>query len=385
MIEPTLFIHWGTAPDQAAPRYADLIAGGLQARPPDRRRVVPLRLRLDPAGGYHVHSPGDGAILAFDPQARFVGRLAVPAAGDVLDFAVGSQGYVVLYDSGGRRALAAIDRTGAARWRRDDLEANVDRIALAASGLWLAASLQPGNLMELDPATGATRRRLPLPHDAIDPVAAPDGMIVAATYLPDLRRRGVLTLDPATGQTAITAAGPELYVTLLGVVGTTAAHELVIHGPTRSDPRMSLYTLGPDAAIRRRVELDAILAPAPDAITAGRFVDGTLVLDGKRPGLPATIALPQAVQSIAPDRLSLIEMTPGRIVFDVRAPDGTTARQALDVATGQTAPLAPPATGGAPALIPGMQPRSTWQVTAAGRVLIPVVSEAGLAIVAIPP
>ena len=383
MTEPTLFIHWGTGPDQATPRYSELVAGGLQARPPNRRRVQPLRLRLDAAGGYHVHSPGDGAILSFDAHTRFVAKVALPAAGDVLDFAVGPLAYLALFDTGGGRALVAVDRAGTASWRRADLDADVDRVVLTQSGLFLSASLQPGSLLELEAATGATRRRHALPHEAIDPVAAPDGVLVAATYLPDLRRRGVLTYDPATGQTAIAAAGPELYATLLGVVGTTAAHELVIHGPTRSDPQTSLFIVGPDAQVRRHVGLDAILAPAPGEITVGRFVDATLVLDGKRPGLPATVALPDAMRSVAPERLDLVEVGPRRIVFDVRAPDGVTAeRQALDVTSGQTAPVA---TGHAPVLIPGMQPPTTWQVAGDGRVLIPVVSEAGLAIVAILP
>lgn len=383
MTEPTLFIHWGTGSDQAAPRYVEPVAGGLQTRPPNRRRVQPLRLRLDATGGYHVHSPGDGAILAFDAHARFAAKVPLPAAGDVLDFAVGPHVYVVLFDTGGGRALVAIDRAGTATWIRSDLDADVDRVVLTRSRLFLAASLRPGNLFELDAATGAPRRRHALPHEAIDPVAALDGVLVAATYLPDLRRRGILTYDPATGQTAIAAAGPDLYATLLGVVGTTTAHELVIYGSTRGDPRMVLFTLGPDAQVHRRVGLDAILAPAPGEVTVARYENGTLVLDGKRPGLPATIALPDALRSVAPERIGLVEVDPRRIVFDVRDPDNFIAeRQALDVATGQTSPVATGATG---VLIPGMQPRTTWQVAADGRVLIPVISAAGLAIVAFLP
>lgn len=382
MFEPLLFIRWGAAPDEATPRYSEIVAGGLQARPPDRRRVEPLRLRLDAAGGYHLHSPGDGAILAFDAQRRFAGRVKLPAAGELRDLAAGPAAYVALVDEAGGRALIAFDRAGAAVWRRTDLEAGADRLVLARSGLFVAASTRPGALIEIDPATGETRRRHELPHEAIDPVAAPDGAIVAAAYFPEERRRGVLVYEPATGKAAASAAGPELYGTLLGVIGATAAHELIVHGPLRGDPRAWLFTIGPDAQVRRRIGLDALLAPQPGDVVAGRFGDGALVLDGKGAGLPATILLPEALRSISVERLTLVEADPRRIVVDVRNPDGVTAeRRALDAATGQ---LAPVVTGGAPALVPGMQPRATWQVAADGRVLVPVVSEAGLAIVAIP-
>ena len=382
MLESMLFIRWGAGPGEATPRYAEIAAGGFQAQPHARRRIEPLRLRLDTAGGYHLHSPGDGAIFAFDAQRSLVGKIKVPVAGEVWDLAAGPAAYVALVGEG-RRVLVAFDRTGAVVWRRDDLEGGVDRIVLARSGLFVAASSEPAGLIELDPSTGATRRRHDLPREALDPVAAPDGAIVAAAYFPEERRRGMLVYLPATGQVKAVAAGAELYGTLLGVVGATAAHELVVHGALRGDPRASLFVIGPDAQVRRRVGLDALLVPRPGEAVAARFGDGTLVLDGNGPGLPATIPLPDALRALPVERLTVVEADPQRVVVDVRGSDGVSAeRRALDVTTGQVTTVA---SGTTPALVPGMQPRTTWQVAADGRVLIPVVSETGFTIVSIVP
>jgi hypothetical protein len=95
--------------------------------------------------------------------------------------------------------------------------------------------------------------------------------------------------------------------------------------------------------------------------------------------LPATLALPSSLGST--DALTVVAADPRHAVFDVRSADGAShARRALDVATGQLTAIA---AASAPVVLPGMQPRVTWQV-ADGVLLVPVVSEAGVAVVAIP-
>lgn len=308
MTEPTLFIRWGTGPDEATPRLSDSAAGGLQVDRQVRRQIAPLRLRLDPAGGYHVHSPGDGAVLAFDPQGRFVAKVAL--AGDVVDLAVTADRYVALVDEGRGRAVLAIGRDQPSGWRAE-VDDGVDRLVAAGDAIFLSRSLAPTALDELDAATGAKRGTRALGHDAIDPVAAPDGTIVAATYFDSARRRGVLVFDPASGRTAVAAADAELYGTLLGAIGATAAHELVVYGPTRSDAAAAIFTLGPDAAVRARLTPGPIAAPPgpPAAALAGTAP----VITGLQPRTTWALAADGRV-------LAVVTSEAGVAVIAVRAP-----------------------------------------------------------------
>jgi hypothetical protein len=98
MLEPILFIKWGTGEREATPRYEDVTTGGLAVRPANRKRAEALPLRLDSHGGFHVLSRQDAALLAFGADGRFQGRtpLGATAGGQVIDFAAGGPGYYLV-------------------------------------------------------------------------------------------------------------------------------------------------------------------------------------------------------------------------------------------------------------------------------------------------
>lgn len=377
MFEPVLFVKWGGGPDEATPRYEEIAAGGLQARPPDRSRAAALPLRLDAQGGFHLHSPEDGAILAFGPDGCFAGRTPLsPRA--VTDFAAGVDRYHCVFRERTGGGLVSVDRAGAVAWRREDLDRSVDRVVLTPRGLFACARSAPERLVHLDPSTGATVRELELEHEAIRPFAAPDGALVAATYFPEARRRGVLVLDPETGKEAARVGDKELYGTLLSIFGTDAEHNVYLYGATLGDRSPSLFVVGADAQVRLRAPFDALLASGSGrrAVMA-RFTGSDLHLTWSgEGGQTVQVAWPERLRARVPEGVALVEADEERAIFDLRGEGGPTERVALRLATGALEPVS-----AAGAVVHGMQPVTTWQVGADGRVHVPVTSEEGVSVV----
>jgi hypothetical protein len=383
MFQQVMFVKWGSGADEATPRYEEVVAGGRQSRAANRKLVAPLTLRLDQQGRFHLYSPGDGAILA--RQHAVVGRTSLDASdSEAIDFAPSTDGYHVLFRDPARAALlVSIDRSGAVRWRRNDLASEPDRVVLTPSGLFVGGRLTPESWLQIDAETGSTIGRLELTHVAMRPFIAPDGALVSATYFPELRRRGVLVVDPNTRRETAAVADKQLYGPLTRAFGTDAAHALYLFGQAAEQTSSSVLVIGSDAKLQHSLPLDALFAPGPGRpVVAARFVGSEIHLLGLH-GAKSTeqVALPARLRDLMPERLTLIAADRRQLVFDLRDELGFAAdRVTLDRVTGAIEPVG---TADDCALVPGMQPIETWDVSAEGAVHVPVVSEEGLSVVRI--
>jgi hypothetical protein len=384
--EPSLFVKWGSGPGEATPLFEDLASGGLQARLPNRKQAAALPFRLDAQGGFHLFSPGDGAILAFDSRGSFDAstRLDTAGVGAAVDFAVGAERVYILFRGRPRGViLISVNRAGVVQWRREDLDRAMDRVVLTARGLFVGARLKPERLIEIDPVTGAIVAQRDLAHAVIRPFAAPDGTLVSATYFAETRRRGVLIIDTETGRETAAVAEKELYGPLTRAFGTDAAHDLYLYGSAPGELSSSLLVVAPDAQVRKSVPFDALLSPGPGRpVVVARFSGSELHLTGLDGGSTTMhVELPEPLRARLPERLALIEVDAERAVFDLRDEVGFSAeRMALRFETGAIEPMT---MMGGSAVVPGMQPLETWQVGADGRVYVPVISEQGVTVVRI--
>ena len=148
-------------------------------------------------GSFWVWRLNPYSMLRIDPRSGREGTSVESPRGDVGGFLIDGK---TLWFSGSRLEHMDI-ASGRELWGRrlsriryDDVQG----IARGAGSLWVARAAE-GDVLRLDPSTGALRARIPVPHGPDALVYAPDGLWVTTTD-------GVKRVDPATDE--ITASAP---------------------------------------------------------------------------------------------------------------------------------------------------------------------------------
>jgi DNA-binding beta-propeller fold protein YncE len=177
----------------------------------DSATMEPIRLyrapvRQAPGGAVAVALSGVDSVVLFDPQS--MERLgALPVGREPHEIAAGRDGRSLYVADAGDSSITVIETAPAPRvratWRLPD-GIRVHDVALAADGAVWAASGEPALVLELDPVTGAVRRRYTLQRagswmlDARGPLGA---LTVA-----NLDGGAVTLVDPASGRETIFAS-----------------------------------------------------------------------------------------------------------------------------------------------------------------------------------
>ncbi|HEV8323282.1 MAG TPA: hypothetical protein VG389_16820 [Myxococcota bacterium] len=362
-VEVLARVPWGAAPAALPLVLEDWPPYGEVS--PDQVRRVPayVRLRADAAGGAHL--AGRGVIAHVGPGGALRGLTPLPAdvSARLVDFACEPDGdcYLLQRDegAGGVARLHRVTAAGGGAWSRTISEA-ASRVLRSRDGrVYVVAGAR---LIEVDPASGADVRDLR--PDRLGPDAFVDGAggLHSVVYDEATGRRGLAVFAPPATAARVTLGDDALYPWLATPIGVDAAGRLYVW----NDQRVGRVA---DGGVEELAAFDA-LVPHGGGVYRGRALevvrpDGTELTLGP-PDRPADNA--RLIDVTADGRFCVLAgEAPGRrgalVMF---APDGGFIEHR---------PLAPDA---AEARLPAY---SYWDVDPDGRVLVPVVDRAGVAIV----
>ena len=324
--------------------------------PEHTRRVrAPVRVRLDPEGGLHLAGDGSGIVhLAEDGWSRGRTRLA-GQAGSLTDYACDAQGHCAVLEDGGR--LRGLDPGGRERW---SVEAGSAKVLSTGDRLYLPES---EGLAELDAASGSRLRTLRRRAGAGVPILG-GGRILSVFFDDERELRGIDVLDPGGGDPNQLAGGEEHYAWLAYPFGADARSRLY----SRRDEQVARVAL--DGAVEVLGAVEGI-ALAGGAVYTSRPTAGGVVVAG--PDGEATLPAPPGFRLIAVDPGGRYHLMGGE------APDsaGELRTYAADGSLEATAPP-PQDLAEIDCRVPVF---SAWQVDPEGRVVIPVVTPEGVAVV----
>jgi DNA-binding SARP family transcriptional activator/ABC-type transport system substrate-binding protein len=212
------------------------------------------------------------------------------------------------------------------RIRYDDVQG----IARGADSLWVARQVE-GDVLRLDPATGALRARVPVPNGPDALVHTPDGLWVATTD-------GVKRIDPATDDITASATVPGISSNIVfggGYVWVANGVEGTVSKIDGSGQIVATYDTGQGAA---RVSY------ADGTLWVANQDDGTVTGIDAVTGEKRTIRFGHPLQTVAalPGRLVVV-LNPGRTSEDaINALHGDVARLLVPHALGDPDPAVGP-------------------------------------------
>jgi DNA-binding SARP family transcriptional activator/ABC-type transport system substrate-binding protein len=253
------------------------------------------------------------SMLQVDPRSGREGRSVLSPRQDVGGFLIDGK---TLWFSGSRleQMDIASDRelssAPLSRIRYDD----VLGIARGAGSLWVARAVE-GDVLRLDPTTGARRARIPVPHGPNGLVSAPDGLWV-------MTHSGVYRIDPATNEITARATVPSGSSSIAfggGYVWVSNEVEGTVYKIDDSGQIVDSYDTGQGADQ---------MSYADGTLWVANQDDGTVTGINATTGDETTFRFGHLVQSVAalPGRL-LVELNPGRTYEDrINALRGKVAR-----------------------------------------------------------
>lgn len=324
--------------------------------PEHTRRVrAPVRVRLDPEGGLHLAGDGSGIVhLAQDGSTR--GRTPVAEhVGSLTDYACDAEGNCAVLEDGGR--LRGLDPGGRERW---SVEAAFTKVLSTSDRLYLPG--QDG-LAELDAASGSHLRTLPRRPGAGEPFLG-GGRILAVVFDDERELRGIEVLDPGGGDPDQLAGGDEHYAWLTYPFGADARSRLYAW----RDGQVGRVAL--DGAIEVLGAVEGIALRGGAVYTSRPTTEGVVVTG---PDGEATLSAPPGFRLISVDPDGRYRLMGGE------APDsaGELRTYGADGSLEATAP-APQDLATIDCRVPVF---SAWQVDPDGRVIVPVVTPEGVAVV----
>jgi hypothetical protein len=323
--------------------------------PGQTRRVrAPVRLRLDRDGGLHLAADGSGIVhLAADGSS--LGRTPLAERrGPLTDYACDADGDCAVLEEGGR--LRGVDRGGGERW---SVETAATKLLSTGDRLYLPIAQ---GLDELDARSGARLRTLPRRAGAGEPFLG-GGRIVSRFFDDQRELRGIEALDP-DGDAEELAGGEKHYAWLVHPFGADARSRLYVWRDAQ------VGRVGVDGAIEVLGAVEGI-AVKDGAVYTSRPTAGGVVVTG--PDGDATLAAPPEHRLISIDPSGRYHLMGGE------APDsaGELRTYGADGQLEATAP-APEDLAGIDCRVPGFR---AWQVAPDGRIVIPVVTPEGVAVV----
>jgi DNA-binding SARP family transcriptional activator/ABC-type transport system substrate-binding protein len=253
------------------------------------------------------------SMLQIDPRNGHEGTSVASPRGDIGGFLIDGK---TLWFSGSRLErmdIASGRELGAkqlSRIRYDD----VGGIARGAGSLWVARAVE-GDVLRLDPVTGAIRDHISVPGEKGALVYAPDGVWVATSD-------GVKHIDPATDEITATAAVPGDSLDLAyggGYIWASNETEGTVSKIAESGQIVHTYDTG-QGAYR--------MSYADGTLWVANQDDGTVTGIDAATGHETTIPFGHLLQTVAalPGRL-LVMVNPGRTYDDrINALRGKVAR-----------------------------------------------------------
>ncbi len=372
-----LFHPW--APSRA---LVDIDRPGYDAGAQIRQTPAPVLLATDRTGRIAIFDPPAGALTVYDADGTRAHEVAVDIAahGAVVHLALAEDGAWLLHEGDKARRLRKVDGSGHISVDVDvppEKLARADRIVLAPERLYVSASATPGPLLALDPNSGQVQAEYEVPHPGRRPAPLPDGRVVFATYFPDDNRRGVSVFDPEAGREAPHVFDAAWHGPLVGFLGADAHARVYVFTSRQFSDRAGLYALSHEGGELARVPfVELVVSPAGDMIGAWSVTDGRIRV--RR--LDQTGDAQRVELASAPDKLSLTGLTAdGAFIFDELG-ENLSVGARWSVVPGQGGPT--PVSLGERYTVTATQHIDTWQVSATGRVLIPVTTPRGVAVVA---
>jgi hypothetical protein len=324
--------------------------------PEHMRRVhAPVRVRLDPEGGLHLAGDGSGIVhLAEDASSRGRTPLA-ERAGSLIDYACDAERNCAVLEDGGR--LRGLDPGGRERW---SVEAASAKVLSTGDRLYLP---EPDGLAELDAASGSHLRTLPRRAGTGEPFLG-GGRILSVFFDDEREVRGIEVLDPGGSDTDQLAGGEEHYAWLTYPFGADARSRLYVW----RDGQVGRVAL--DGAIEVLGAVEGI-ALRGGAVYTSRSTTVGVVVTG--PDGEATLPAPPGFRLISVDPDGRYRLMGGE------APDsaGELRTYGADGSLETTAP-APRDLATIDCRVPVF---SAWQVDSDARVILPVVTPEGVAVV----
>jgi hypothetical protein len=313
-----------------------------------RRVRAHVPLRLDEAGGLHLL--GDG-ILHLDAGGAAQGR--TPVTGPVADYACDAAGTCVLLADGRLRAL---DPAGTERWA---IDGGFTKVLSAGDRVYAQAA---DGIAEIDGRSGSPRRTLPQ-RPGSGPAFLGGGRLVSVVYDEQRDLRSIVALDP-DGEAAELTGTDELYPWLVYPFGTDGRARLYVW----RDGHIARVSL--DGEIDVLGALDGIAVRGDDVFTS-RHEGDEVVVSG--PDGETRLPAPAGFRLISVDSTGNFHLLGGEAPGDagrlrVHAPDGRL----------QSAEPPPEDLAAIDCRVPV---HTAWQVDTEGRVTIPVVTPAGVAVV----
>jgi hypothetical protein len=348
---------------------------------PEQMRKVraPVQVRLDAGGGFHLLG-ASGPLVHLDASGRAARRTPVAARGQLIDFACDAQGDCALLERlGGAGAplqnrLRHLDPSGAERWSHTGpaegetpdftaLRGTFSRVQLDDRGhLFLAAGT---DVAEIDLATGKTGRVLHQRAGAGAPFLAA-GRLHSVYFDGDANRRGVAVLDPASGESREWLGATNEFGWLVHPLGADNQSRLYLWRDGR------LARLWPQGRLEELGAIDGVaVRPADRQVFSSHPVAGGVGVRGPH----GTV-----VAAAPPDHHLVHVDDQGRYhLFGGEAP-GHPGDVRIASPTGRIeATITPPKE--LLAIECRLSPLDAWQVDGAGRLVLPVVTPEGVALV----
>jgi hypothetical protein len=351
--------------------------------PEQTRRVrSPVRLRLDPSGGFHLLGES-GDLVHLDAAGRAFGRTPLVGAGSsIVDYACDPGGDCLLLerlDQGGQlvNRLRRLDRTGRERWSRvgprsrqlepASFTGTFSKILWdGGANCYLPAEWHGSGVVELAADTGELGRTLHQRAGAGAPFLA-GGRLVSAFLDPAANRRGIAVLDPGSGQSAEHLGGDEHFAWLVYPFGADALARLYVW----REGRIARLSLEGDLEVLGA--LDGVAMRAGEGVVFSSHASGAgVVVTGG--GAPLTLPLPPDFRLVHVDDEGRYHLVGGE-------EPGSAGEVRVYTRRGEPVASHSAADGQLWATEDRLPPHGHWQVSGQGDVLIPLVTPQGVAIV----
>ena len=344
---------------------------------------APVQVRLDGSGGYHLLAV-TGGILHVGADGEPTGRTPLPSRRDrIVDYACDARSRCVLLEQGrGAKGpihhLRGLDPSGAERWSRTGpvqlgqldftaLRGTFSRVSFDRAGRLYLPAGDGSAVAELDAETGAVVRVLDQRPGAGVPFVAAD-RLVAVFFDDESGQRGIAVLDPEGDSSSEWRGGAEHFAWL-------------VH-PFGADDRVRLYVwregriarISPGGELEALTAIDGIAVRAAERHVFSSHADnGGVRVSGPHGG--TTLSAPAGYRLVHVDAQHRYHLFGGE-------EPGKAGELRIYSAAGQLeATTAPPSDF--LTLECRVPPYHHWQVEAAGRIIIPVVTPEGLAIVGV--